>query len=205
MASKHKVFVSYHHLNDQHYKNQLMLLNTVYDLFIDGSVDTGDIDENLSDQAIREKIRDDYLRDTTVTIVLVGTETAQRKHVDWELYSSMFDGVVNKKSGILVVNLPSINCTSYHAAHGAAEKSYIYPECTNWITINERTSFEARYPFMPPRIIDNLLAGTAKISVVPWEKVVSDPKRLEFLVDVTYQDRGDAKYDLSRPMRKNNS
>ena len=53
-------------------------------------------------------IRDNYLRNSTVTILLVGTETARRKHIDWEIYSSRYDGTVNKKSGILVINLPSI-------------------------------------------------------------------------------------------------
>ena len=73
-------------------------------LFIDTSVDTGGISDSLSDESIREKIRDEYLRDSTVTIVLVGTETKRRKHIDWEIYSSMYDGAVNKKSGVLVLN-----------------------------------------------------------------------------------------------------
>lgn len=99
---KHKVFISYHHLNDQAYKESLLEWNknNNYDIFIDASVDTGDIDDNLSDASIREKIRDEYLSDSTVTILLVGTETKNRKHVDWEIYSSMYDGQVNKKSGV---------------------------------------------------------------------------------------------------------
>ncbi len=80
---KHKVFISYHHANDQGYKESLneWNKNNGYDIFIDASVDTGDIDENLSDDAIRQKIRDEYLRDSSVTILLVGTETKNRKHV----------------------------------------------------------------------------------------------------------------------------
>ena len=96
--------------------------NNGYDIFIDASVDTGDIDDRLSDDSIRQKIRDQYLRDSSVTILLVGTETKNRKHVDWEVYSSMFDGQVNKKSGVLVIQLPSTGCTTYTAAHGDEEK-----------------------------------------------------------------------------------
>ena len=114
---RHKVFISYHHANDQWYKNELLRLNRIHDIFIDESVDTGGIDDNLPDDRIREIIRDDYLRDTTVTILLVGSETKNRKHVDWEIYSSMYDGQVNKKSGILVINLPSTGCTYYTASH----------------------------------------------------------------------------------------
>ena len=127
MATKHKVFISYHHANDQFYKEELLKLNKIYDIFIDSSVDTGDIDENLEDKKIREIIRDQYLRDSTVTILLVGTNTKNRKHIDWEIYSSMYDGIVNKKSGILVINLPSVNCNYFTATHNK-EKELVYPE-----------------------------------------------------------------------------
>ncbi len=69
--AKHKVFISYHHANDQGYKESLLKWNenNNFDIFIDASVDTGDINENLSDESIRQKIRDEYLRDSTVTRV----------------------------------------------------------------------------------------------------------------------------------------
>ena len=199
----HKVFISYHHDNDQAYKTSLIKMGTNFGVFIDRSVDSGDISEDLSDETIREKIRDDYLRDSTVTILLVGTETKWRKHIDWELYSSMFDGVRNKKSGILVVNLPSTQCGYSHAAHGDEEKRLIHPEVTSWISIDSRTEYESRFPCMPDRIIDNLLAPNAHISVVPWEKL--SPRTLEFLVYVTFERRGDCEYDLHRRMRRRNA
>lgn len=132
---EHKVFISYRHGNDQAYKGELIKS----DIFIDASVDTGDIDERLSDQTIRQKIRDEYLKDSSVTIVLVGTETKNRKHVDWEIYSSMYDGQVNKKSGVLVINLPSTGCTTVIAAHGDGEKKAIYPSVSNWVPIKNRS------------------------------------------------------------------
>lgn len=200
----HKVFISYHHRNDQYYKNWLLEANKLYPMFIDASVDTGDISDELNDNAIREKIRDEYLRDSTVTIVLVGTETKKRKHVDWEIYSSMYDGRVNKKSGVLVINLPSINCSYYTAAH-EGEKEMIYPENTTWTTIDNRSEYERRYPYMPDRIIDNLLKREAKISVVGWNKIENDLSVLKFLIDATFNDRENCTYDLSRPMRRANS
>ena len=126
----HRVFISYHHKNNQYYKNELLSLNNNYKLnygspiFIDMSVDTGDISENLSDETIREKIRDEYLQDSTVTILLVGTETKNRKHIDWELYSSMYNGKRNKQSGILVVSLPEITSHLITVGHG---EENIYP------------------------------------------------------------------------------
>ena len=43
---------------------------------MDRSVDTGEIPDNLEDEQIRELIRDEYLRDSTVTIVLVEPKLA---------------------------------------------------------------------------------------------------------------------------------
>ena len=198
----HKVFISYHHQNDQFYKNELIEYGTRFGVFIDKSVDTADISENLSDQGIREKIRDEYLKDSTVTILLAGAETKGRKHIDWELYSSMFDGVRNKKSGILVVNLPSTQCPYFTAEHGEEEKRLIYPEVNSWVTIDTRAEYENRYPYLPDRIIDNLCAPKAYVSVVPWERL--DAGNLEFLINATFNQRGECEYDLSRPMRGRN-
>lgn len=202
---KHKVFISYYHDNDQAYKETLLGMNAAYDLFIDASVDTGDIDDNLDDQTIREKIRDEYLQDSTVTIVLIGTETKKRKHVDWEIYSSMFDGKVNKKSGILMINLPDTGCTYFTAAHGDDEKRQVYPDNTSWMTIDKRSEYESRYPFMPDRIIDNLLKANAKVSVTNWDRIAEDSEKLRFLINATYNDRVNCEYDLSRPMKRQNS
>ena len=199
----HKVFISYHHRSDQIYKNELIRIGNGFGVFIDKSVDTGDIDEDLDDQVIRMKIRDDYLRDSTVIVLLVGLETKTRKHIDWELYSSMFDGTRNKKSGILAIYLPSTGCFNYFAAHGLEEKRLIYSEQRSWTHLGSRAEFEAWYPYMPDRIIDNLLAPRAYISVVPWNRITTH--NLEFLIDVTFRDRGSCEYDLSRKMRRRNS
>jgi len=203
--NKHKVFISYHHANDQAYKEALLELNDTYDIFIDASVDTGDVDDNLDDDEIRQKIRDEYLRDSTVTIVLVGLETKKRKHVDWEIYSSMFNGKVNKQSGVLVINLPSTGCTNYTAAHGDDEKKVVYPENTSWTSITSREEYEKRYPYAPARIVDNLLKSGAKVSVTNWGKIEGDIEKLRFLVNATFNDRAQCEYDLSRPMRRANS
>lgn len=203
--SKHKVFISYHHKNDQAYKEALLELNDAHDLFIDQSVDSGGIDDDLPDQRIREIIRDDYLRDTTVTVLLVGTETARRKHIDWEIYSSMYNGTVNKQSGVLVINLPSTGSTLGTAAHGDLEKKVVYPEIDGWSSIDVRTNYEERYPYMPARIVDNLMKSDAKISVVSWDRATADIERLRTLIDLTFDDRQACEYDLSRPMRRANS
>ncbi len=48
----HRVFISYHHANDQEYKAALLSLNERLGVFIDYSVDTGGIEPTLPDQTI---------------------------------------------------------------------------------------------------------------------------------------------------------
>ena len=201
---KHRVFISYHHDNDQPYKDYLCELNTRHDIFIDCSVDTSTISENLSDELIRQNIRDNYLRNSTVTILLVGAQTRYRKHVDWELFSSMIDGKMNKKSGILVINLPTANSIHCNAPHGDEEKKIVYPEYEYWTSISTRNEYELRYPKMPPRITDNLISKNTYISVVPWEKACKSTN-LEFLIDCANRNKQNCVYDLSRGMRRQNA
>lgn len=200
----HRVFISYHHANDQFYKERLVEWAEKNDVFKDWSVDIGDIDEDLPDERIREIIRDEYLQTSSVTILLVGTETKHRKHIDWELYSSMYDGKVNKKSGIIVINLPSVSCDDCCTAKHEGEKDIVFPEQDgNWVSISTREDYERLYPYMPARIIDNLLASNVKISVIPWNKLT--PTKLKYMIDKAYEDRTSCQYDLRRPMRRNNS
>ena len=201
--NKHKVFISYHHHLDQDYKDYLEELNEEHQIFINQSVKLGEIDDSLSTETIREKIRDEYLQDSSVLILLVGLETKNRKHIDWEIYSSMRDSKKKKKSGILVINLPTINCKYYTAAHGEGEKS-LYPS-TTWVSINDREEYEQRYPYMSDRIIDNLLTHKSFISVINWDDIVNNPEKLRYLIDLTFQDKDKAEYDLSRPMKGKNS
>ena len=196
----HKVFVSFHHANDQMYKECLVSWAEKNKVFINGSVDMGEIPEDWDDQKIREYIRDEHLKDTTVTILLVGTETKNRKHIDWELYSSMYDGAVNKKSGIIVILLPSVKSEYYTCAH-SSEKAF-YPETTQWMSVDSREEYHRRYPYLPERIIDNLLKPNALISVINWDKLT--PDILRQMIDNAYNSRATCIYDLSRPMRKKN-
>ena len=48
----HKVFISYHHRNDQGYKKALVEFGEKYSVFVDRSVDTGDIPEQWTDEQI---------------------------------------------------------------------------------------------------------------------------------------------------------
>ena len=102
---RHKVFISFHH-DDQKYKDrfvQMMKGNVV-----DKSVEDGDIDDqNMRTATIRQKIRDNFIADATVTVVLIGPCTWQRKHVDWEIGSSLRKTKRNPRCGLLGILLPN--------------------------------------------------------------------------------------------------
>ena len=137
MKKRHKVFVSYHHANDQEYKNYFEdLFANLHRIVVSRSVQIGDIDPNNKVETIRRLIRDNYLRDSTVTVVLVGRETWKRKHVDWEISSSIRKTASNARSGLLGILLPS------HANFG--DKTYD-PH------------------IIPPRLHDNISCGFAKL------------------------------------------
>ena len=102
---RHKVFVSFHH-EDQRYKDYFVRM--MGDDIVDRSVEAGDIDDQrLATETIRQRIRDNFIQDASVTVVLVGKCTWQRKHVDWEIGSSLRDTKLNKRCGLLGILLPS--------------------------------------------------------------------------------------------------
>ncbi len=75
MTRRHKTFVSYHHANDQQYRNQFEAICERAHITVCKSVQLGDILDNTSTEEIRRIIREDYLRDSTVTVVLIGKDT----------------------------------------------------------------------------------------------------------------------------------
>ena len=105
---RHKVFISYHHENDQRYRNTFeKLFVNHFDIMVSKSVSIGDIHPDNDTEYIRQKIRDQYIADATVIIVLIGQQTWQRKYVDWEIYSGLRDTKNNPRCGLLGIFLPS--------------------------------------------------------------------------------------------------
>lgn len=201
-----KAFISYHHENDQWARTQLSWMASQYGIFEDLSVQINDIpDDDRSSQSIRREIRDNYLHDSTVTILLCGTETKYRKHIDWELKSSMINGRINRRSGILAINLPGIS-DGEGTAGLPQEKQVVFPHHTGgWTSVNHRTTFRDVYPYMPERIIDQLMKEDVRLSVVAWDRIARQPDLLSWLVQATSEAGRWNEYDLSRRMRRYNS
>lgn len=207
---RHKVFISYYHLDDQQYKNNLTELKYYKQyfgfesVFDDYSVGIGDIDdEDLTDEQIRIKIRDEYISDATVLVLLCGKNTKYRKHIDWEIHAAMYDSESNPQLGIIVINLPYIVQSS--RISDETEKEIIDPlKNKKWVKFKNRSEFEEAYPYMPSRIIDNFVKDIP-ITVVDWNVVYNNPNELMRLIDNAFKRKKDLKYDHSALLRKNNS
>ena len=136
---RHKVFVSFHHAKDEYYKD--LFCDAMGSDIVDKSIEDGDIDTQLKTDTIRGKIRDEFIADATVTVVLVGRCTWQRKHVDWEIGSSLRDTKKNSRCGLLGILLPT------HPDHG---------------------SRKYRPRLLPPRMADNCGSADAFATIHDW-------------------------------------
>ena len=136
---RHKVFISFH---EQDIRQKEAFVRMMGKRIVDRSVDTGNIDDTgLKTPTVRQKIRDQYIRDATVTIVLIGPHTWQRKHVDWEIGSSIRKTKKNPRCGLLGIVLPN------HSNHG-------------------KKALEPR--LIPPRLADNCTGDDPYALVYDW-------------------------------------
>ena len=207
--ARHRVFISYYHHDDQRYKDYLIKMQEfnietmqMQSIFEDFSVHEKEIDDaGLSSEQIRCIIRDEYIKDATVLILLCGENTKKRKHIDWELHAAMYDSPANRQMGIIVINLQTIK---QGIRASSEEEKPLLSDFGQWYSIDNRAEFEAQYPYMPSRIIDNFVKEVP-ITVVEWSRIENHPTILKQLIDNAFNRRFDFTYDHSSPLRRQNS
>ena len=136
---RHKVFVSFHS-KDLYYKDRFDQL--FGHTFINKSVKFGDVASDVADVYIKRLIREDYVSDASVIVVLVGPQTYCRKHVDWEI-SAALSTRASGYSGLLGLCLPN------------------HPDFV-------RDMYNAE--IVPQRLVDNLQSGYAAFYIGPKMK-----------------------------------
>ena len=108
MATKrprHKPFISCY---EQDIKCKEEFVRRMGKRIVERSVDTGNIDDTgLKTTTVRQNIRDEYISDATVPILLNGPRTWHRKHVDWAIGSSIRKTKKNPRCGMLRIRLPN--------------------------------------------------------------------------------------------------
>lgn len=107
--TKHKVFISFYHHDDQRYKDYID--KYLSSKIINKSVMDGEYDSDNSDEYIKRLIREDKVSDSSVIVVLVGPNTRKRKHIDWEIYAGL-RASINGNAGLVGVLLPTFNFNS---------------------------------------------------------------------------------------------
>ncbi|MEV6255644.1 TIR domain-containing protein [Nocardia sp. NPDC051911] len=105
--TRHKCFISYHAEDSEEVAEFLDAFGSEFIAKTIGVTDEDDFIDSEDTDYIMSRIRQDYLGDSTVTIVLVGKCTWARRYVDWEVYSSLRDSKYSKVNGLLAIQLPS--------------------------------------------------------------------------------------------------
>lgn len=100
-----KVFVSYSHRLDQKAADDFRkFFSDDRDVFIDKSI-RNDIGE-LQKETIKTRLRS-LIKDSSVIVVLIGSETDGRWWVDWEIHYSLRKGFLNERNGLLGILIPN--------------------------------------------------------------------------------------------------
>ena len=151
---RHKTFISYHQEDQEEVDEFIKTFDHDRDVFIARAVGSDETMEELidsdNDDYVMSRIRQDYLSDSTVTLVFIGQNTWTRKFADWELAASLHQGpVVGKPNGVLAILSPKLDesilpdrfVDNWEPGYA---KFYPYPtnktQLTNWID----EAFEAR-------------------------------------------------------------
>lgn len=139
MSETHKCFISFK-TQDEYYKKYIQEELNVN--MIDKSLNEP-IDSNDEDYVMR-KIREDYLSDSTVTICLIGTNSAEnsfsnQSYIKRELQASLYNGKNNTRNGVLGVVLPDMTNSIYLGSHICSKcgESHNYVKIDNDTTIRE--------------------------------------------------------------------
>lgn len=149
---RRKVFLSHYHA---HREWTDAFLRDFDDVFIRRSVGALG-DDNLiksgNPEYVMRRIRDEYIGDSTVTIVLVGNCTHSRRYIDWEIKGSLkraADGMPNGLLGIQCspnpVHLPPRLEANWHSGNlNCYARFYRYPQSSDELRTWVEDAFAAR-------------------------------------------------------------
>jgi hypothetical protein len=113
---RRKCFISYHHADESEVATFIRTFDHVTNMFISrglGAAMSGDIINSNNSDYIMSKIRQDFLANSTVTLVIIGNCTWARRYVDWELQASLRSGEKTIPNGVLGIKLPSFSSGQY--------------------------------------------------------------------------------------------
>jgi len=107
---RHKCFISYHHDDQKAVEEFIETFDHEREVFLARALGAGmeqDIIDSDDTDYVMRRIRELYLKDSTVTLVLMGKCTWARRYVDWEIQASLRSGETVTPNGLLGITLPS--------------------------------------------------------------------------------------------------
>ncbi|WP_202710315.1 TIR domain-containing protein [Sporosalibacterium faouarense] len=172
----HKCFISFK-TEDISYKEEIQddLDIDMIDKSLNEAIDSDDEDY------IMRKIREDYLSDSTVTIHLIGSYSAENSwlqnqiYIKRELQASLYNGENNTKNGILGVALPSMYGNIYKGEYTCSSCGGTH----NYVSINNETVVkEFSYNYYIPKDSGCCWSEEDRYCVlVKWDDFKEDPNK----------------------------
>lgn len=190
----HKCFISYKK-EDQAYRDELDNVLESADVINKGLDRTIDSDDG---DYIMRTIRQEYLKDSTVTIVLIGTHSSeyegydsngQRKNyfIEHELQASLYDGEGNTRNGVLGVTLPEMDSKIW----GGLYQCRICGNTHRFVHVADATvirEFHMNY-YIEPHSGCAWSEDERYCVLVSWEKFIINPT---YWIDCAYNKRESA-------------
>ncbi|MDL2268920.1 TIR domain-containing protein [Desulfosarcina sp. OttesenSCG-928-A07] len=103
---RRKVFISHYKGDKDEVDAFIKDFSTVFIPKVLGANDNDDFIDSTNTDYVMRRIREKYLEDSTVTIVLIGSCTHSRRYVDWEIKSSLRQGQYTP-NGLIGIRLPN--------------------------------------------------------------------------------------------------
>ncbi|SIN61324.1 MTH538 TIR-like domain [Vreelandella aquamarina] len=107
---RRKCFISYHHADQREVDQFIRDFDHEADTFIArglGNEMPGEVVQSSNTDYVMRRIRELYLDNSTVTLLMLGRCTWARRYVDWELQASLRQGETTSANGLLGIKLPS--------------------------------------------------------------------------------------------------
>jgi len=100
------VFVSYaHHLDQDAADDFRETFSIERNAFSDRSLSNQDL-SHLTDETIKNRYIRPKIKNSSVTIILIGAKTGGRWWIDWEIYYSLMKTTGNERNGLLGIRIP---------------------------------------------------------------------------------------------------
>lgn len=152
---RHKCFITYHGADIDAVS---AFVESYADVFIPRVIGVSDSDHfsdpitSDDEEYIKSQIGSKYLADSTVTILFMGQCTWSRKFCDWELSSTLRDGTVNKRNGLMAITqanrlthtLPSRFTDNWNDKNERYARYYYYPTSDSQLRGWIEDAFQAR-------------------------------------------------------------